>query len=284
MRLLMEVKMKIILLSAVLILIAVPALAGFSVDLPVVARIQGATTFFYTDITVTNHSDQTTNVTFEYISGDLTVDAFGVLVAGLAPHASFHQDDLFLFLANQGFITAAQANGAIGSLLLNFSGTTFTTGNEASAVVRTYNFVTPGLRPSIGYAYRGQLLHQNGKHTVSSIIRNSGTSGAGPQVVTNMGFENIGFNDAGVVDATPITIQLTFYDGRTGAQVGPQPTITLQSGQITQINDVWTAEGLPAAASEVLVVARETTGTAQINGYVLFKDVATNDPSFFFMQ
>ena len=276
--------MKIVLVVAVLVLIALPAFAGFSVDFPVVARIQGATTFFYTDITVTNHSDQTTNVTFEYISGDLTVDAFGVLVAGLAPHASFHQDDFFLFLSNQGFITPAQANAAIGTLLLNFSGATFTTGNEASAVVRTYNYVTPPLRPSIGYAYRGQVLRQNGKHTVSSVIRNSGTSGVGPQIVTNMGFENTGFNDAGAVDTTPVTIQLTFYDGGTGAQVGPQPSVTLQSGQITQINDVWTAEGLPAAANEVLVVGKQTAGTAQINGYVLFKDVATNDPSFFFMQ
>jgi hypothetical protein len=276
--------MKILLLSLVLILPAVPALAGFSVDLPVVARIQGATTFFYTDITVTNHSDQSTNVAFEYISGDLTVDAFGILVASLAPHASFHQDDLFLYLANQGFITEAQANAAIGSLLVNFSGATFTTGNEASAVVRTYNYVTPNLRPSIGYAYRGQVLRQNGKHTVSSLIRNSGAAGAGPQVVTNMGFENVGFNDAGAVDPTPVTIQLTFYDGRTGAQLGPQPSVTLQSGQITQINDVWTAEGLPAAANEVLVVGKQTAGTAQINGYVLFKDVSTNDPSFFLMQ
>ncbi len=128
------------------------------------------------------------------------------------------------------------------------------------------------------------VLRQNGKHTVSSVIRNSGAAGTGPQIVTNMGFEDVGFNDAGAVDANPVTIQLTFYDGRTGAQVGPQPAVTLQSGQITQINDVWTAEGLPADANEVLVVATQTGGTAQINGYVLLKDVSTNDTSFFFMQ
>ena len=276
--------MKFFLLSLCLLLIAIPAFAGFSVDVTPVVRIQGATTFFFTDLTVTNHSNQPTDVTFEYISGDLTVDAFGTLVVGLAPHASFHQDDFFLYLANQNFITQAQANAALGSLLLNFSSSTFTTGNEASAVARVYNYVTAGQRPSIGFAYRGAVLRQKGNHTVSSVIRNSTGLTTGPAVVTNMGFENVGINDAGAVDTNPITIQLAFYDGRTGAQVGPHPVITLQSGQITQINDVWSAQGLPADANEVLVVATQTGGTAQINGYVLFKDVSTNDSSIFFIQ
>src|SRR6202023_654841 len=113
--------MKRPLLGIALLLFALPALAGFSVDLPVVTRVQGATTFFYTALTVTNASATATDVLFEYISADYTVDASGILVAGLAGHASFHTDDLIQYLADQGFITATQAASSFGSLLLNFS-------------------------------------------------------------------------------------------------------------------------------------------------------------------
>jgi hypothetical protein len=81
-----------------------------------------------------------------------------------------------------------------------------------------------------------------------------------------------------------LTLQLTFYDPRTGAQVGPQPTVTLQSGQVTQLNDLWARYGLPADATNLLLVVRETSGIAQIHGYISMKDTFTNDGLFFFMQ
>lgn len=276
--------MKTLGLCVCLPFIALPVLAGFSVDLPVVTRVQGSTTFFYTSLTVTNNSATTTDVLFEYISADYTVDASGILVAGLAGHASFHTDDLIQYLADQGFITSAQAASSFGSLLLNFSASAFTNGNEASAVARIYNYQVTGQRPSIGFAYRGLVLRQNGTHSVSSVIRNTAGLTSGPDISTNLGLENVGINDAGAVDATPVTIQLSFFDGATGAAVGGHPSYTLKSGQIIQINGAWSAFGLPAGTHEVLVVATETAGTAQIGGYVVLKDNATNDTSFFFMQ
>jgi hypothetical protein len=66
--------------------------------------------------------------------------------------------------------------------------------------------------------------------------------------------------------------------------VGGSPTYTLKSGQIIQINSAWGAYSLPAGTHEVLVVATEIAGTAQIGGYVVLKDNATNDTSFFFME
>jgi hypothetical protein len=276
--------MKRPLLGIALLLFALPALAGFSVDLPVVTRVQGATTFFYTALTVTNASATATDVLFEYISADYTVDASGILVAGLAGHASFHTDDLIQYLADQGFITAAQAASSFGSLLLNFSAASFTAGNEASAVARIYNYQVTGQRPSIGFAYRGIVLRQNGTHSVSSVIRNTAGLTTGPDISTNLGLENVGINDTGAINTTPVTIQLSFYDGVTGAAVGGNPSYTLKSGQIIQINGAWGAFGLPAGTHEVLVVATETAGTAQIGGYVVLKDNATNDTSFFFMQ
>jgi hypothetical protein len=67
-------------------------------------------------------------------------------------------------------------------------------------------------------------------------------------------------------------------------QVGPQPTVTLGPGQVTRLNDLWSRYSLPAASTSLLVTVAETSGTAQIRGYVSVKDVSTNDGSFFFMQ
>jgi len=272
-------------LAAALALAATPALAVFSVDFPVVVRTQGVSTFFYTGLDVTNHSTSPTDVTFEYISSDLSVDAAGLLVSALPAHANFHSDDFLQYLATQGYLTQVQANGTFGTLLVTFQNPAFTTGNEASATIRVYNFVTPGQRGSIGTAYRGVVLRQNGSHALTSVLGNTTSAPASvPAVVTNMGFENVGFNDAGQLDTAPVTLTLTFYDGTTGTRIGPQPTITLQSGQMTQVNDVWTAYGLPASSTNVVVAVAETAGTAQIRGYVVLKDVSTNDGSFFFMQ
>lgn len=267
-----------------LALVALPAFGSFSVDLPVVTRVQGATTFFYTGLTVTNNSAVPTDVLFEYISADYAIDVSGTLVSGLAGHTSFHQDDLIQYLSTQGFLTSAQAASSFGSLLLNFSASAFTAGNEASAVARIYNYQTTGQRPSIGFAYRGRVVFKKGKHSVASVIRNTAGLTSGPDISTNLGLEDVGVNDTGAVDTNPVTIQLAFYDGTTGAPVGGNPSYTLKSGQIVQINNAWSAYGLPAGTHEVLVVATETAGTAQIGGYVVLKDNATNDTSFFFME
>ncbi|MFI5118938.1 MAG: hypothetical protein ACHQM4_00910 [Thermoanaerobaculia bacterium] len=277
--------MKRLCLCLALMLASRPARAVFAVDFPVVVRTQGVSTFFYTALDATNNSASPTDVVFEYISADLTIDAVGTLAVGLPGHANFHSDDFLQLLATQGAITQAQANGTFGTLLVTFTNPAFTTGQEASATVRVYNFVTPGSRPSIGTAYCGIVLRQNGSHALSSVLGNTTSAPASvPAVVTNMGFENVGINDAGQLDQSPVTVTLTFYDGATGARVGPQPTVTLQSGQMTQINDVWTTYGLPAASTTVVLSVQETSGTAQIRGYVVLKDVFTNDGSFYLMQ
>jgi len=261
-----------------------PAFAAFNVDLPIVTHAQGATTIFYTSLDVTNHTTATTGVSFEYISSDLSVDAVGSFPA-LGPHGNFHTDDVLTYLANQRVITAAQGATGFGTMLITFSNQTFTTGAEASATVRVYNYLNAGQTPSVGLAYRGVPLTTNGSHTVTTVIQDTTASGgATPSILTNLGLEDVGINDAGSVDTNPVTIQLTFYDPATGAQIGQQPTITLHAGQVTQLNNVWAAYGLPTTTHNVVAVATETSGTAQIRGYVSIKDTMTNDGSFFFMQ
>jgi hypothetical protein len=278
--------MKRALLLALPLLLLLPgaALAGFSVDMPVVTRVQGASTFFYTALTVTNDTGAPTDVTFEYISADYTIDVSGMLVAGLVGHGTFHTDDVIQLLSTQGSLTAAQAASTFGSLLLNFSAAAFTVGNEASAVARIYNYQTAGQRPSIGFAYRGNVLRQNGAHTLSSVMRNTAGLTSGPDLSTNLGLENVGIDDTGAVNTTPVTIQLTFYDGATGNAIGGQPSYTLKPGQIIQINNAWGTYNLPAGTHEALVVATEIGGTSQIGLYVALKDNSTNDVSLFFGQ
>jgi hypothetical protein len=270
-------------LILIAIFVALPVFATFNVDLPVVTHVQGATTTFYTSLDITNHTGASTGVSFEYISSDLAVDATGSLPP-LAPHGNFHTDDILTYLASHNFITPAQGASGFGTMLITFSNPTFTNATEASATARIYNYLNAGQRPSVGLAYRAIPLSLNGSHTVSTVIQDTSATASGASIVTNLGLEDVGINDAGQVDTNPITIQLTFYDPATSAQVGPQPTVTLKSGQVTQINSVWAAYGLPTNMNNLVVVATETAGTAQIRGYVSLKDTATNDGSFFFMQ
>ena len=51
-----------------------------------------------------------------------------------------------------------------------------------------------------------------------------------------------------------------------------------------QINDLWHTYSLPNSSNSLLVSVTETAGTAQIRGFVLVKDVTTNDLSFYLMQ
>jgi hypothetical protein len=268
-----------------LCLFAVPAFAIFSVDLPVVTHVAGATTTLFTSMDFTNNTAEPTRVNFEYVSSDLSVDVSGTLVAALGAHGNFHTDDVLATLASKGAITSAQAASGFGTLLLTFTNPSFTTGNEASVTVRVYNFLSGGQKPSVGLAYRGVVLRKNGSHSLSTVISNTtGLTGITPAVVTNLGLENVGINDAGLGDGTPITLQLTFFDPATGTAVGPQPTVTLSAGQVTQLNDLWSRYSLPASSTSLLLTVSETSGTAQIRGYVSVKDVSTNDGSFFFMQ
>ncbi|HUK11872.1 MAG TPA: hypothetical protein VLW17_01105 [Thermoanaerobaculaceae bacterium] len=269
----------------VLAVLAAPAFAGFSVDLPIVAGLQGVSTRFYTAVDVTNYSAQPTDVSFEYISTDYTVEAHGTLVTGLPAHGNFHTDDVIIYLANHGFLTADQAKNSKGTMLLTFTNPAFLEGSEAAVTVRTYNFLTPGQPASVGYSYRGFVVRGEGAHALSAVIGDTSTASSGvPVVITNLGVEDVGINDQGQVDTAPVTVQLTFVDPATGHQVGPQPTVTLKPGQVTQINNVWTTYSLSHSAQNLLLTLAETAGTAQIRAYVIEKDVTTNDGSIFFAQ
>ena len=238
---------------------------GFSVDLPIVGRVHGATTFF-TALDITNNSTQSTDVEFEYTPADGSAPRAGLL-GTLAPLDNIHIDDFLQSLATSGII--ASGDDGFGTLLLTFTNPSFTKGTEATAVARVYSFA-PGGKATYGIAYRAPALTTNGAHALTSIVR------AGGGLVSNAGIENVGIDDAGKPDATPVTVRLTFVDPLTGTVVGAQPSFTLGTGQVVQINDV--------AKQNAILFVDEISGTAQIRGYVVMKDTTTNDGSFVFMQ
>jgi hypothetical protein len=194
--------MKTLLAGAFAVGLALPASAGYSVDFPLVMGLAGASTRFYTAMDITNNSAEATDVTFEYISDGLTIDVAGVLLVNLPGHGNFHTDDFIQYLAAQGFITSAQAANTKGTLLLTFTNANFTTGTEASATLRTFNYVISGQRPSIGFAYRAIPLRKNESHSLASAINDThGTGGTLPRVLSHLGLENVGIDDAG--NSTP---------------------------------------------------------------------------------
>src|SRR5512142_2954117 len=177
--------MKKFALALLISLVTFPAFAVFSVDLPVVTHAVGATATFYTSMDVTNNTAQPTGVNFEYVSSDLSVDVSGTLVAALGPRGNFHTDDVLGSLASMGAITSAQAQSGFGTLLITFTNPSFTTGNEASVTVRVYNYLNAGQNPSVGLAYRGVVLRQNGSHSLSTVVSNNAGSANVPAVVSN---------------------------------------------------------------------------------------------------
>jgi len=239
---------------------------GFSVDLPIVGRVRGASTTYFTALDITNNTPAATDVEFTWIPADGSAARSGLLTT-LNGFDNLHLDDFLGALAANGFI--AQPDNVFGTLLLTFTNPSFHLGTEATAVARIYSFVSGTSGPTFGLAYRAPALQTAGAHSLSSIVRGGG-------LVANLGVENVGIDDAGNAVAEPVTVRLTFFDPATGAQSGESTELTLAPGQVKQLNDV--------TKSNRIVFVDEIAGSAQIRGYVVMKDAATSDGSLVFMQ
>jgi hypothetical protein len=255
---------------------------GFSVDLPVVARTRGFSTTFFTSLDITNNTAQPTDVDFSYTPADGSATrsgSFGTLLG----FDNIHTEDVLLSLASAGIVPPDQADNTFGTMLLTFDNPAFRTGNEATAVARVWSFASGSAGPTNGTAYRAQPLHTGGAHVLAGLVRND------DGLLTNIGIENVGIDDAGNPVEAPLTVRLTFFDPSTGTPVGTQPTFVLAPGQMTQISDILdvgaaNAYQLPAGTPSLIVFAEAVAGTSQIAGYVVWKDRATNDGSFVLMQ
>ncbi len=240
---------------------------GFSVDLPIVGRVRGVSTTFFTALDVTNNTAMATDVVFSWIPADGSAARSGLLTT-LGGFDNLHIDDFIGEMASNGLI--AQPDNTFGTLLLTFTNPSFHLGSEATAVARIYSFVSGSSGPTFGLAYRAPALQTGGAHSLSSIVR------VGEGMVANLGVENVGIDDAGNPVAEPVTVRLTFFDPVTGEQDGDPMQFTLGPGVVRQFNDV--------ARSTRIVFVDQIAGTAQIRGYVVMKDATTNDGSLVFMQ
>lgn len=255
---------------------------GFSVDLPIVARTRGFSTMFFTSLDITNNTANPTDVDFFYTPADGSATrsgSFGTLLG----FDNIHAEDVLLSLASAGIIPPGQAENTFGTMLLTFDNPAFRTGNEATAVARVWSFANGSAGPTNGTAYRAQPLHTGGAHALAGLLR------TGDGLLTNIGIENVGIDDAGDPVDAPLTVRLTFIDPGTGAPVGTQPTVVLAPGQMTQISDIFNVGGtnayqLPAGAPSLIVFAEAVSGTSQVAGYVVWKDTGTNDGAFVLMQ
>ncbi len=254
---------------------------GFSVDLPIVGRVRGVSTMFFTSLDITNNTTQPTGVDFFYTPADGSVvrsGSFGTLLG----FDNMHTEDVLESLATAGIIPPGQEN-SFGTLLLTFDNPSFKTGSEATAVARIWSFAGGNAGPTYGLAYRAPALHTDGAHSLATVARN----GAG--LVTNIGIENVGIDDSGNSVNDPVTVRVSFFDPATGTTTGMQPNFSLTAGQVIQLNDVFNSGGknsfqLPAGADSLIVIVDAVAGTSQIAGYAVMKDTTTNDGSFVFMQ
>lgn len=246
---------------------AVQTGSGFSVDLPIVGRVRNATTTFFTALDITNNTSSSTDVVFTWIPADGGAARSGVLTT-LGGFDNLHVDDFLGALASAGMI--ARPDNTFGTLLLTFTNSAFRNGTEATAVARIYSFQSGTSGPTIGLVYRAPALQTSGAHSLSSIVR------GGSGMVTNLGIENVGIDDAGNPDNVPITVRLSLFDPKTGTLAGDQSLFTLAPGQVMQLNDM--------AKSNFIAFVDEVSGTAQIRGYAVMKDASTNDGSLVFMQ
>lgn len=246
---------------------------GFSVDLPVVGNVHGASTDFFTALDVTNNSPLTTEVEFFFTPADGSAPRAGLL-GTLNGYDNLHFDDFLQALVSAGMIPPNQAENVFGSLLLTFTNESFHTGTEATAVARVFSRATPA--GTIGLAYRAQPIETDGPHSLSTILSND------DGFVSNIGIENLGVDDNGNLVDDPVVVRLSFFDTATGLPTGDQPTLTLAPGQVMQLNDVFFHFGLEP--STVLLFVDEISGTGQIRGYAVMKDVTTNAGAFIFMQ
>jgi len=86
---------------------------GFSVDLPVVGRVQGATTTFFTSLDISNNTAQSTEVDFAFTPADGSAVRSGTL-GTLNGFDNLHIDDFLAALQSAGMITSRSEERRVG--------------------------------------------------------------------------------------------------------------------------------------------------------------------------
>jgi len=292
---------------------------SFSVEVPVVARIQG-TAFFRTAIDINNNTSKngvTATFQFSYTCVSSSCSPVGGFyrtptgasvpnsVITLQGLQNFHQDDFVNYLAGLGMLQPGAVNGCLGTLLVTFANLSQASpqGWEGNVVARTYNHLDESTSTSatVGFAYNASLFFESADTTLVGTARDTkGSPTVAGKLRSNVGVRNTDINGTG----NAVTVVLSFYDaaisGPTAGQlVGTKQTMSnLVPGELRQISDLWATAGIPSTVNQVIIFVDNPSPTSTsptFEGYVTIVDggsattgaaagIATQDASFFEMK
>ena len=268
----------------------------FSVEVPVLARVQG-TAFFRTSIDINNNTSKN-GVTAQYQLAYTCVSAScaagdkfhyttlqTITLQGLG---NFHQDDFLQYLDSQGLLAPGAVQGAIGTLLVTFANLNTSAGWEGTVVARTYNRLNEADAASgtVGFAYNASLFFESADTTLIGYARDtkSNPSIAG-KLRSNLGVRNTDINATG----QNVTVVITVYDTVTGTRVGNALTLAdMRPGELRQVSDLWATAAIPATTNSVIVFVDNPSPTSTsptFEGYVtIIEGQTTQDAAFFEMR
>jgi hypothetical protein len=255
----------------------------YSVEVPVLARVQG-TAFFRTFIAITNNTSSngvTASYQFSYTCVSATCTPAGgfyrtaVQTITIPAFGSFTQDDFIDYLNSLTLLQPGAEQGTIGTLLVTFANLPSSNGYEANVVARVYNRLVEAdpTQGTVGFAFNASLFFDSADTT---LIGYGHDTKAAPtisgKVRTNVGVRNTDINGTN----QNMTVVLTTYDTATGQRVGNAITFAgLQPGEVRQVSDLWTAAAIPSTVTNVIIFmdAQNPTATSPtMEGYVTLID------------
>jgi hypothetical protein len=260
---------------------------SYSVEIPVVARVQG-TAFFRTQVAITNNSSKngvTATYQFSYtcISGSCSpVGGFyrtNLQTITLPALGSFTQDDFVDYMNSQGLLQPGADQGTIGTLLVNFDNLPSCNGWEANAIARTYNRIAESdpTQGTVGFAYNASLFFDSAHSTLVGFARDTK---ANPTIAGKLR-SNLGVRNTDICGAnTSLTVDISFYDTATGQRVGagcgaPCTFANLLPGETRQISDIWATANIDPSVHSVIVFVDARTPsltTPTMEGYITIID------------
>jgi hypothetical protein len=267
----------------------------YSVEVPVLARVQG-TAFFRTLIAFTNNTNNngvTASYQFSYTCVAAACSPAGgfyrttVQNITLPALGSFVQDDFIDYLNSLGLLQPGANQGSIGTLLVTFNNLPTSNGYEANVVARTYNQLVEAdpTQGTVGFAYNASLFFDSADTTLIGFARDTKVA---PTIAGKLR-SNIGIRNTDINGTTQnMTVDITFYDTATGTKVGNTITFAdLRPGEVRQVSDVWASAGISSAVTSVIVFAdaRNPTATSPtMEGYItIIEGQNTQDAALFTM-
>lgn len=269
---------------------------AFSVELPVLARVQG-TAFFRTAVSISNNTNKNGVVaryqlTYTCVASTCAPPGgfyrTAVQTITLEGLDGFHQDDFIQYLDSLGLLQAGAVQGSIGTLLVTFDNLDTANGWEGSVTGRTYNRIveTDPTRGTVGFAYNSSLFFESADSTLVATLRDTK---AAPTIAGALR-SNLGIRNTDITGTNQnVSVEMEFYDTATGLRVGNRINFAgIQPGELRQVSDVWVSAQIPGTVTSVIAFAdvlNPTTTSPTIEGYVTIIDgQGTQDASFFEMK